>query len=81
MFCISDPDIVKHGIPHLIYYGDFAGYKVLVMTKTGLALHNLRVQTPTAKFSIKTICKIAIQAVSISPFDTVKFATSNRLLS
>lgn len=59
----SDSSVVEYGIPHIVHYGDFAGYKVLVMTKTGLTLHNLRYHTRSSKFCMKTICKIAMQAV------------------
>lgn len=60
----SDPDIVKYGIPHLMHYGDFTGYKVIVMTKTGLSLNHLRKKVPNRKFGLKAICKIAMQAVT-----------------
>lgn len=59
-----DPDVVSHGIPHVIHFGDFREYKILAMTKTGPSLGDLHVATKSHKFLLKTICKIAIQAVS-----------------
>lgn len=64
-FLRLDPDIVEFGIPHLIHYGEFGGYTILVLTKTGPNLHDLRFQTTTDEFDLKTVYKIAIQAVSI----------------
>lgn len=58
-----DRKVIDHGIPHIMYFGDFAGYKVLVMTKTGQTLHFLRGKTRFGKFGIKTLSKIAIQGV------------------
>lgn len=58
-----DPKVIEHGIPHILHFGNFAGYKVLVMTKTGPALHYLQSKTRFGKFGIKTISKIAIQGV------------------
>lgn len=59
----TDPNIVEHGIPHIIHYGDFGQYKVLVMTKTGPDLDDLKYDSPDEKFTFSTICKIAIQGV------------------
>lgn len=59
-----DPNIILHGIPHLIHFGDFGGYKVLVMTKTGRTLEELLMSTRKRKFKYSTVCKIAMQGVS-----------------
>ncbi|XP_055304344.1 uncharacterized protein LOC129569513 isoform X2 [Sitodiplosis mosellana] len=61
----SDPDVVQHGIPHIIHFGDFGGFKVLVMTKTGPNLYDLAYETDDEKFTFSTICKIAIQSIRI----------------
>lgn len=58
-----EPDIVERGIPHIIHYGDFCEYKVLVMTKAGTDLYELVEEAVHRYFSFTTICKIAIQAV------------------
>lgn len=63
-----DPDVVQHGIPHIIHFGDFGGYEVLVMTKAGPSLFELLYSTRRGKFSISTVCKIAKQAVSSESF-------------
>lgn len=47
-----------------MHYGDFAGYKILIMTKTGLSLHRLRKQVRGYKFGLRAVCKIAMQAVN-----------------
>lgn len=60
---ILDPEIIKHGIVHILYFDDFAEYKVLVMTKTGPTLFDLSRNTRFGKFEMKTISKIAIQGV------------------
>lgn len=60
---VVDPEIIEHGIPNILYFNNFAGYKVLVMTKTGPSLYNLQKKTRFGKFGIKTISKIAIQGV------------------
>lgn len=62
MFFI-DPDIVQHGIPHIMHFGDFAGYKVLVMTKTGPSLYDIVEETDEQAFEFDVICEIAIQSV------------------
>lgn len=61
-----DPDIIQQGIPHLIHFGDFGGYKVLVITKAGPTLEELLISTKKRKFKYSTICKIAMQGVSES---------------
>ncbi|XP_055304345.1 casein kinase I-like isoform X3 [Sitodiplosis mosellana] len=61
----DDPDVVQHGIPHIIHFGDFGGFKVLVMTKTGPNLYDLAYETDDEKFTFSTICKIAIQSIRI----------------
>ena len=46
-----------------MYFGTFAGYKVLIMTKTGPALYDLQKKTRFGRFGMKTISQIAIQGV------------------
>lgn len=46
-----------------MHYGDFGGYKVLVMTKTGIDLFELSNGMRHAKLNMITICKVAMQAV------------------
>lgn len=70
---IIDPDVVQYGIPHFIYFGDFDGYKVLVMTKAGPTLLKLLYSTRKQKFNISTICKIAMQAVCIKSLCSKSF--------
>lgn len=62
-FCFLEPEIVQHGIPHIIHFGDFAGYKVLVMTKTGPTLLDIVNATDEQKFEFDVISDIAIQSV------------------
>jgi len=62
----SDPYIVKLGIPQIIYFGVFGGYKVMVMqTMLGPTLHDLKEFTGRNKLSFKTCMKVAIQAMDI----------------
>lgn len=68
MHIISEPDIVQYGIPHLVHFGDFEGYKILVMTKTGPSLYDLQVQAKDKKLDLEIICKIAIQSIRILEF-------------
>lgn len=58
------PEIVEYGIPHLKYFGEFREYQILVLTKTGPSLLQQLLATKSRKFGLKTICKIALQAVS-----------------
>lgn len=60
---ISDPNIVAHGIPHIMYFGTFKKYYVLVMSKTGPTLHDLW-HDANLKLEMNTISEIAIKAVS-----------------
>lgn len=60
---ISDPDVVQNGIPHLIHYGDFGDYKVMVLTKTGPTLYTIRHQLEEYKLKFESILKIGMQAV------------------
>lgn len=61
---ISDADIIQHGIPHIIHFGNFIGYKVLITTKTGPTISDMQNRLKNRKLKLKSICKIAIQAVS-----------------
>lgn len=66
---LLDPGVVQYGIPQIIHFGDFGVYKILIMTKTGPTLSELRRATEAQRFELKTICKIAIQAVSFFSID------------
>lgn len=73
----SDPAVVQHGIPHLMHYGDFQEYKVLVMTKTGIDLFELSKGMRHEKLNMITICKVAMQAVRC--FDNFLQANAKQL--
>lgn len=61
---IPDPNIIHHGIPHIMYFGIFKKYKVLVVTKTGPTLYQLLYDAKW-KLEIDLVYKIAIYAVSL----------------
>lgn len=76
-FLFSDPAVVQHGIPHIMHYGDFEGYKVLVMTKTGIDLFELSKGMRHGKLNMITICKVAMQSVGC--FDIFQQANAKQL--
>lgn len=56
---------MQFGVPNVLYFGDFLGYKVLIMQMLGPTLHDLKELTRKHKLSGKTILKMAIQLVSM----------------
>lgn len=56
--------MVGVGIPNVLYFGAYGGYKYLVMDILGSTLHDLKELTGKNKLFGKTIAKIAIQAVN-----------------
>lgn len=57
--------MLKKGIPQVLYFGDFGGYKVLITKLLGNTLQDLKEETPKNKFKLNTVLKIAIQMVNI----------------
>ncbi|XP_031622920.1 uncharacterized protein LOC116340515 [Contarinia nasturtii] len=61
----DDCSILTYGIPRIFYFGNFHQYKVLIMSKAGSTLYDLQKTTKKRKFNLKTIYKIAIQAIKL----------------
>lgn len=60
---ISDPKVVDHGIPHIMFFGSFKQYYVMVMSKTGPTLHDLW-HDANLKLEMNAVAEIATKAVS-----------------
>lgn len=64
IFVILDPDVMKHGIPNIMHFGEHGGYKILVMQMLGPTLQEMKDLTKQKKLTGKSILKIAIQLVT-----------------
>lgn len=62
----SGPEIVKHGIPHIKYYGTVANYTVMVMTLFGPSVFELLHREKYVNLPIKTTLLFGIQAVCVA---------------
>lgn len=66
IFC-TDQAVTNLGIPQVLYFGTYGGYKVLITSLLGKTLHELKESTPKNKFSLNTVLKIAMQTVTFLP--------------